>query len=75
MPFHETSVLYWESRIGHLIGCACECVVFEDAQAGVEAALAGGMYIIGVGNKTTLNRANHTIEGFQNVGMEIFEKL
>ncbi|MCH2213982.1 MAG: beta-phosphoglucomutase [Flavobacteriales bacterium] len=53
----------------------CECVVFEDAQAGVEAALAGGMYIIGVGNKTTLNRANHTIEGFQNVGMEIFEKL
>ncbi|MEM9051654.1 MAG: beta-phosphoglucomutase [Bacteroidota bacterium] len=53
----------------------CECVVFEDAQAGVEAALAGGMYIIGVGDETTLNRANLTIEGFQNVGMEIFEKL
>jgi len=53
----------------------CECVVFEDAVAGVEAALAGGMYIIGVGDQKTLNRANLTIQGFEHIGVEIFEKL
>lgn len=51
------------------------CVVFEDALAGVEAALAGGMYIVGVGDEKTLNRANLVIPGFENVGIELFDKL
>lgn len=52
-----------------------ECVVFEDALAGVEAALAGGMYIIGVGDPEVLSRANLVIPGFERVGIEIFDKL
>jgi beta-phosphoglucomutase len=51
------------------------CVVFEDALAGVEAALAGGMYIVGVGDENTLHRANLVIPGFENVGIELFDKL
>jgi beta-phosphoglucomutase len=52
-----------------------QCVVFEDAVAGVEAALAGGMYIVGVGEPDVLKRANVVIPGFENVGMELFDKL
>lgn len=40
------------------------CVVFEDAQAGIEAAKAGGMAAIGVGNPEDLKGADHWIEGF-----------
>lgn len=52
-----------------------KCVVFEDALAGVEAALAGGMYIIGIGDPEVLRRANIVIPGFENVGIEILDKL
>ncbi len=34
-----------------------DCVVFEDAQAGIEAALAGGMKAIGVGQEANLKGA------------------
>jgi beta-phosphoglucomutase len=34
------------------------CVVFEDAEAGVEAALRAGMKCVGVGNIAQLNKAN-----------------
>ncbi len=52
-----------------------ECVVFEDAAAGVEAALAGGMFIVGVGDESVLNRANIVIDGFDGVDTKIFDKL
>jgi beta-phosphoglucomutase len=38
-----------------------ECVVFEDAEAGVEAALAGGMKCVGVGDAHRLNRAHEVV--------------
>jgi beta-phosphoglucomutase len=37
------------------------CVVFEDAEAGVEAALRAGMKCVGVGDSTQLNKANMVI--------------
>ncbi len=42
-----------------------KCVVFEDASAGVEAAIAAGMKCIGIGDSTTLLRANRVIPGFE----------
>lgn len=51
------------------------CVVFEDAPAGVEAAHAAGMYIIGVGDEAVLHRANLVIPGFENIDLNIFDKL
>ncbi len=38
-----------------------ECLVFEDAEAGVEAALAAGMQCIGVGSPDQLGKANKVI--------------
>lgn len=34
------------------------CVVFEDAEAGVEAAINAGMRVVGIGNPQILKRAN-----------------
>ena len=44
-----------------------ESVVFEDAEAGIEAALAGGMAAVGVGSLERLSRANLVIPGFEGV--------
>lgn len=35
-----------------------ECVVFEDAASGVEAAIKGGMNVVGVGSPEVLSRAD-----------------
>jgi beta-phosphoglucomutase len=38
------------------------CVVFEDAEAGVEAALAAGMKCVGVGSADQLGKANYIVK-------------
>lgn len=38
------------------------CLVFEDAQAGIAAAKAAGMYAIGVGDRQTLVEADRVID-------------
>lgn len=43
-----------------------ECVVFEDAEAGVEAAHRAGMKCVGVGGSPLLAKADMEIDGFQN---------
>lgn len=43
------------------------CVVFEDAEAGIEAAIRAGMRSVGIGSPGTLGRANivlPSLEGF-----------
>ncbi len=49
-----------------------EVVVFEDAEKGIEAALRGGFWAVGVGDATTLGQAHLVIPGFQDF---TFEKL
>ncbi|NDD46815.1 MAG: beta-phosphoglucomutase [Flavobacteriia bacterium] len=44
-----------------------ECCVFEDAEAGVEAALAGGMRCIAVGQADVLGRAHRVIQSFDQI--------
>ena len=35
-----------------------ECIVFEDAKKGVQAALSGGMYCVGIGSEDDLGKAH-----------------
>lgn len=46
------------------------CVVFEDAQAGIEAAINAGMYSIGIGDHHILNRANFVISSLKEMTLE-----
>ncbi len=39
------------------------CVVFEDAEAGIEAALRAGMGVVGIGRPAILKEADMVIEG------------
>lgn len=39
------------------------CVVFEDAEAGIEAARAAGMFSVGIGNPAILKRADVVVPG------------
>jgi len=50
----------------------CECIVFEDAQAGVEAAINAGMLCIGIGSNPILHKADLVLSGFSNM---TFDKL
>lgn len=49
-----------------------ECLVFEDAVAGLEAAHNAGMKCVGVGDPDTLNMADYNIKGFTDVQAEMF---
>ena len=40
-----------------------DCVVFEDAEAGVEAAKRAGMKVVGIGRKEILNDADFVVAG------------
>lgn len=44
-----------------------ECIVFEDAVAGLEAARNANMKCVGVGDADTLSKADWNIEGFVNI--------
>jgi len=50
-----------------------ECIVFEDAIAGVEAAHRAGMLCIGVGNPQVLVKANKIIPGFLHCDLTILD--
>jgi beta-phosphoglucomutase len=42
-----------------------QCIVFEDAQAGIDAALAGGFHAVGVGRPEVLAHAALVVPGFK----------
>lgn len=44
-----------------------ECIVFEDAASGVEAANRGGMWSVGVGDEQYLSEADTVIPSFKNM--------
>jgi beta-phosphoglucomutase len=53
-----------------------ECIVFEDAEKGIEAALNGGFYTVGVGNADVLDDAHIVIPGFEYIEYsEVIEAL
>ena len=47
------------------------CIVFEDAVAGVEAAVNAGMRVVGIGSKGTLNQANFVIDGLHQLTLKL----
>jgi beta-phosphoglucomutase len=40
-----------------------DCIVFEDAEAGVQAAIAAGIYVVGIGSPEILMGADRVING------------
>lgn len=49
---------------------AANCVVFEDAQAGVEAAIRASMHCVGIGSKTTLAKANVVLASLADASLD-----
>jgi beta-phosphoglucomutase len=49
------------------------CVVFEDAKAGVEAAKRAGMKCVGIGTSPELSDADIMIPGFENIDLDILK--
>jgi beta-phosphoglucomutase len=52
-----------------------DCIVFEDAEAGVEAALSAGMKCVGVGSPAQLKRANLVVKSIEDFSYTDLQKL
>ena len=51
------------------------CVVFEDAIAGVEAAIAGGMKVVGIGSPDVLGEADLVVKGLNEMTIDKLESI
>jgi len=47
-----------------------QCVVFEDAVAGIDAAKAAGMKTVGIGDKNMLTKADYVVSGLDKINIE-----
>jgi beta-phosphoglucomutase len=52
-----------------------QCVVFEDAIAGVEAAINAGMKVVGVGSPSVLGKADLVVSGLHEMSLEKLKQL
>lgn len=52
---------------------ASQCIVFEDAYAGIEAAKKAGMLAIGVGNRKSLPHADMLVETLENFDLSVLK--
>jgi len=52
-----------------------ECIVFEDAVAGVEAALKAGMGCVGIGSEKTLKDAHFVVSGLDKMNLRKLKAL
>ena len=52
---------------------ADNCVVFEDSVSGVQAANAGGMISIGIGDKEFLHEAHHIFNDFTEIDFDFLK--
>lgn len=50
-----------------------KAVVFEDAVAGIDAALAGKFMAVGIGEPDVLHKAHLVVRGFENVDLAFFQ--
>ena len=66
---------FWEVAAPELGIKPENCVVFEDAQAGIEAAIRAGMKTVGVGSPEILSEADVVIPNLKEAGIAIFSKL
>jgi beta-phosphoglucomutase len=52
-----------------------DCIVFEDARAGIKAANLAGMISIGIGDKEVLHEANYIFNDFTEVSIDFIKNL
>lgn len=52
-----------------------DCIVFEDAVSGVQAGKAGGMKVVGIGNKDVLKYADLVVSGLDEITIEKLNSL
>jgi beta-phosphoglucomutase len=52
-----------------------ECVVFEDAASGVEAALSGGFFALGIGDASELSRADSVVSDLCGMSLEKLNQI
>lgn len=52
-----------------------DCIVFEDAKAGVEAANAANMISIGIGEKSVLDEADYVFKDFTEISLEFLDDI
>jgi beta-phosphoglucomutase len=51
------------------------CIVFEDAEAGIEAAIAAGMKCVGIGSPDILFKAQLVVSGLDKMTLDMLSKL
>ena len=52
-----------------------DCVVIEDAEAGVEAALRAGMRCVGIGKSAQLGKANFVVDRIDKINYKLLQNL